>query len=302
MKTIYINYPLRLEQSYEPSYVAIGNFDGIHKGHQQVIKKVVEEAKQHKIKSSVMTFTPHPKEVLGKVTHLAYLTTLEEKLSLIKNMGVDICFVVNFNPAFANISKEDFIYHFLLPLNIKAVTVGFDFRFGRFGQGEPSDFVTAGVFFSVNVIEAFNIADQKISSTNIREEINNGELEKVTQMLDRNYTIMCEPISVIERNRFADISNYSIYCKKNKKIATPKEGMYFSKVRNKNNVFWGFTTFSKKGNQDDVQIIVEIVGNELIYSELQVTLVKKMNDSVVTLKEMFLDQIFEEELTLGLRW
>ncbi|WP_307338360.1 hypothetical protein [Caldalkalibacillus uzonensis] len=136
MQVFHLHYPLNKEQVYLPSSITIGTFDGLHAGHQALIKNAMQVARMRNLACGVITFDPHPREALGITYYGAYLTPLTEKLLLLEKMGVDVVYIVRFDHSFASLEPEDFIHHFLAPLNCRYITVGYDFTFGRYGAGQ----------------------------------------------------------------------------------------------------------------------------------------------------------------------
>lgn len=193
MEVIYLSYPLKLEKKIDPSSMAIGFFDGIHLGHQKVIGKAMASARKLKVKSSVMTFDPHPKQVLGKQFDSDLITTFEEKIKLLDIMGLDIVYVVSFSGIFSKLSSEEFFEKFLIDLNISHITVGFDFTFGRFGGGNAEDLRRmANNLFKVTIVPPIkDINGIKISSTLIKEQLRAGNKSAVNDYLGR-YSIASE--------------------------------------------------------------------------------------------------------------
>ncbi|RKJ36547.1 bifunctional riboflavin kinase/FAD synthetase, partial [Butyricicoccus sp. 1XD8-22] len=138
MNVIHLKYPHQLKEvDTSTSYsLALGFFDGVHRGHQAVIKNAIDKSKELNAKSAVMTFDPHPSIVLGgRKEKVFYITPLQQKINILKEIGVDTVFVVQFTSDFAKLSPEDFINYFIRDLNVVHVTAGFDFTFGSFGKG-----------------------------------------------------------------------------------------------------------------------------------------------------------------------
>ena len=139
MKVIHLKYPHQLKQTAQTTAysLAIGFFDGVHKGHQEVIKSAIAQAKKSGIRSAVMTFDPHPSIVLGgRNERVFYITPLQQKLDTLEALEVDTVFVVHFTSDFAKLSPEQFIQYFIRDLHVKHVTAGFDFSFGAYGKGD----------------------------------------------------------------------------------------------------------------------------------------------------------------------
>ncbi|MGK7378395.1 bifunctional riboflavin kinase/FAD synthetase [Planococcus sp. 1R117A] len=205
MKIIHLSYPnnIRPEEKLGPISLALGFFDGVHKGHQQVIGEAISHAKKHSIQSAVMTFDPHPSVVLGgRKEEVFYITPMQKKLEILNGMGVDICFVVRFTSDFAKLTPEQFIHIFIKELNVVHVTAGFDFSFGCKGEGTMKTMEEAGKgFFSVSTIQKQVDGEEKISSTRIRNLLKSGEVDEVCRLLGRPYRISGTVVNGDKRGR-----------------------------------------------------------------------------------------------------
>jgi len=189
MQVCEISYPIT-EKSYQPIVIAIGYFDGVHLGHQQVIKRACLLAKKLHLPCGVMTFDPHPKEIINSDCKIDQITPVKAKLKHLGNLNVDVTYLVKFTKQFAEITPEQFIREFLLKLNVKGVVVGFDFTFGFKGLGDTDLLIEKGEqFFDVEVVSPLNHYEKKISSTRIRDNLLLGNLLEVSRLLGRNYSI-----------------------------------------------------------------------------------------------------------------
>lgn len=185
-----ISYPIK-EDSHKPTVLAIGYFDGVHLGHQQVIKRAVNIAKERGVACGVMTFEPHPKEVIGDNVHIAKITPLTSKLKQFELLNIDICYVVNFTEELASISPKEFIENFLGKLNVQGVIAGFDFAFGNKGSGNGETLKKeSNGRFSVDIVEPLFSHGEKISSTRIREYLLSGLVVEANDLLGRNYSFI----------------------------------------------------------------------------------------------------------------
>lgn len=173
----------------EPCVLAIGFFDGVHVGHQKVIKRAVQQAKQMNVKAAVMTFLPHPKEVISRGKECVdMLTTFTQKERVIADLGVDLLYVVQFNKDFASITPEQFVQDYLCRLQVKHVVVGFDFTYGKYGKGNVFTLAKDGRGkFNVTVIDKLAYNEEKISSTAIRKKIRDGEIGMANLYLGREF-------------------------------------------------------------------------------------------------------------------
>ncbi|MDX1770436.1 MAG: riboflavin biosynthesis protein RibF [Planococcaceae bacterium] len=210
--------------------LAIGFFDGIHLGHQSVILKAKDVAKEKGIKLAVMTFDPHPSIVLGKRNEqVFYITPMEQKLRLLESMEVDIVFVVRFTSDFAKLSPQEFIEKFIVDLNVKHVTAGFDFSFGSFGQGSMDTMqeLSEGRY-EVNVVQKKTDETEKISSTRIRQELKSGNMDKARALLGRPYQIPGVVVHGDKRGRQIGFPTANIQAQEGSFI--PANGVYAVKM------------------------------------------------------------------------
>ena len=191
MDVIQLKYPHQLVKNGGPYSLAVGFFDGVHLGHQQVINRAIEHAKEKGVKSAVMTFDPHPSIVLGgRNEKVFYITPLEQKIEKLKALGVDTVFVVNFTSDFAKLSPEDFVQFFIKDLHVVHVTAGFDFSFGAFGKGNMELMQQlGGSDFDVTVVDKFEQDEDKVSSTRIRKALQDGDMELAHHLLGRPFEV-----------------------------------------------------------------------------------------------------------------
>jgi len=176
------------KQTAQPVALAIGNFDGVHLGHQALLKRLIAIAQLQHLKSVVMTFEPHPREFFTPDQAPTRLTSLREKLELFAEAGVEQVYVCQFNNRFAKITAEAFMQTIMRDaLNARSVLVGQDFRFGAGRKGTVADFEAAGF----NLVNLPNVEHngQRVSSTAVREALAKGDLVMATTLLGRPYSI-----------------------------------------------------------------------------------------------------------------
>jgi riboflavin kinase/FMN adenylyltransferase len=171
-----------------PLALAIGNFDGVHLGHQALLQNLIDTASAKGLKSAVMTFEPHPREFFAPQQAPARLTSLREKLELFGEAGVEYAYVCPFNRRFAAVTAEDFMQRILREaMKTKTVLVGEDFRFGAGRQGTATDFAKAG--FELINLPQVNIDGKRVSSTAVREALAKADLQTAADLLGRTYSI-----------------------------------------------------------------------------------------------------------------
>jgi riboflavin kinase/FMN adenylyltransferase len=192
VETIYLSHPPHIATEIQAQKVmAFGYFDGVHIGHQKVILTAKELAKQNGMRSSVMTFHPHPSVVLRKehaIHHM--LTPLHEKIEAIEKLGIDELYIVNFSEAFSQLLPQEFVDDYIINLNVKHVVAGFDFSYGKMGKGtmETIPFHSRGQF-THTVIDKVHLQSEKISSSYIRNLLENGQVKDIPDLLGRFYKI-----------------------------------------------------------------------------------------------------------------
>lgn len=176
------------QDKFPPLSLAIGYFDGVHLGHQEVINKAKEMAKKNGWKSACLTFDPSPKAVFGNPDDVLYLTLLEEKISLMEGLQIDYLFIVPFTQDLAGRLPEQFIQEYIIQLHVKHLVAGFDFTYGKFGKGNMDTIEEHGKGnFTVTKIDKVTHDSKKISSTHIRNLIADGRVEEVPDYLGRYY-------------------------------------------------------------------------------------------------------------------
>lgn len=185
-----LHYPGNIEIEHATHYsLAIGFFDGLHKGHQAVITEAKKKADELGIRAAVMTFDPHPSHLFGGGTNkVGYITQYPEKARLLESMGIDTLFIVTFDWALASLSPEQFVEIFMKGLHVKHVTAGFDFTFGSKGAGTMEQMATlSGGAFGTTVVDKVLDDGEKISSTRIRQLLSEGNVEETASLLDRPF-------------------------------------------------------------------------------------------------------------------
>ena len=171
--------------------LTIGVFDGVHPGHQYLIGKMKEKADEAGRLSGVVTFSWHPKALLAPQTELPYLTSLEERVKLIKDLGIDHVIVLSFTAELAHLDAREFVSLLKEHLKMRGLVIGPDFALGRAREGNADLLRSLGqeLGFSVNVVPPVMIGNQVISSTAIRKALAKGEVANVTSMLGRRFQL-----------------------------------------------------------------------------------------------------------------
>lgn len=217
---------IQSDEFYEPTVIALGNFDGVHLGHQTLIKAGLTKAQELNIKLSVLLFDPHPLKVLSPERSLNLLTGKKERLMLFDEQGVDQVLLFPFTPKFAGTSPREFVKDILLTIGVKHVVVGFNYSFGYQGRGKPSDLEELGkeYGFGVNIIQAQKIRDKIISSTEIRKYLLNGEIDLAKEMIGRSPKLSGRVIHGDKRGRTLGFPTANLQVDED--LLIPKNGVY----------------------------------------------------------------------------
>jgi riboflavin kinase/FMN adenylyltransferase len=224
----------RLEDIKEPpknTIITIGNFDGVHLGHQKIIREVVLSAKRHKGTSVVMTFDPHPVKFFHPERDFHLLTLCDEKAKIIEKLGVDILLCVRFDRNFASLMPENFIKDILVDkLQTKEIIIGPDYRFGKGKKGDIELLKKEGkkYGFGVKIIKPVKMKGEVISSTKLRNLIKKGDVKKAGLFLGRPYTI--EGTVVKGTGRGSRLLGFPTANILSGAELIPKEGVYAVKV------------------------------------------------------------------------
>ena len=183
-----------------PCVLAIGNFDGIHLGHQALLKKLTQTAQELNLKAAVMTFEPHPREFFTPESAPARLCSMREKLEFFADADVERVYVCAFNRHFAKISAEDFMQRILREsINAEAVLVGEDFRFGAKRAGSIESFVQER--FNLISLPQVDAGGARVSSTRVRQALADGRLDEASLLLGRSYSISGKVVHGAKRGR-----------------------------------------------------------------------------------------------------
>ncbi|MGN0711954.1 MAG: bifunctional riboflavin kinase/FAD synthetase [Anaerovoracaceae bacterium] len=214
-------------ENVESTVVALGNFDGVHKGHQALIERTVKTARNEGLKSAVFTFANHPKNVNAGELVVKNILYFDEKAKIIENLGVDYLFNIPFDTNIKNMEPVDFIDKILIgKFKMKQAYCGFNYRFGYKAAGTPEVLMHEGIRkgFGIHVLEPFKIDGNLVSSTFIRELIAEGRVDLCEKYMGHNYTIGGEVVvgNKIGRTIGFPTSNLII----DESMVTPSNGVY----------------------------------------------------------------------------
>lgn len=237
--------------------VALGNFDGIHRGHQALIKRAVSIAKEKKLKSAVFTFTDHPRNVLSGKQVVKNIIYEDEKIEILEKMGIDYLFSLDFE-LLKEQSPEDFVDQILIgAFHIDTAVCGFNFTYGYRAEGTPHLLVedAARKGFQVSVVDPVMIRGQVVSSTLIREKILCGELEAASEMLGRTYSIRGTIVRGNQIGRTIGFPTCNITV--DAAMVAPPNGVYVTRARIDDRIFDSMTNIGRKPTVGEYETNIE---------------------------------------------
>lgn len=266
--------------------VTIGTFDGVHLGHQKIMLMLVERAKEIKGVSVVVTYHPHPLEILNK-KHFPYLLTEKvKKEEFLKKMGIDYVLWLDFDMKLANLSPEDFVKNYFVEmLSAKEIIVGYDWHFGKNREGDYHLLKKFEKIYSykTDIVKEVKVENEIISSTKIREYIRKGSIELAKEMLGRDYSILGKVTQGDKIGRQLGFPTTNLQPFEPRKLL-PQCGVYLTKIIYKQNVMWGLTNIGRKPTikKDSRKKFIETYifdFNKKIYSEeIELFMIKKIRD------------------------
>ncbi len=215
----------------EPLALAIGNFDGMHLGHQALLHKLCEHAVAKNLAPAVMTFEPHPREFFTPLNAPARLSNLREKLEYFQHTGIKKVLVCAFNKPFSAITAQDFLSILREKLNANTILVGEDFKFGAKRAGTVDDIKTNG--FDLIPMPSVDFNSERISSTRVRDALFSGNLVLATQLLGRHYSVSGKVVHGAKRGRELGFPTANIHMRHERPALT---GVYAVKLDGLNSV------------------------------------------------------------------
>ncbi|WP_034042150.1 bifunctional riboflavin kinase/FAD synthetase [Wocania ichthyoenteri] len=212
----------------KPTVVTIGTFDGVHIGHQKIVKRLINAGKLEGLKSVILTFFPHPRMVLQKDSSIKLINTIDERHAILDALGLDYLLIKKFTKEFSRLSAEDFVKQILVDkLHAKKVIIGYDHRFGRNRNADIEDLKRFGntYNFEVEEISAQDINDVAVSSTKIRKALNDGDIARANMFLGYAFMITGAIVKGKGLGRQLGFSTANIKVEEDYKLI-PKYGSY----------------------------------------------------------------------------
>jgi riboflavin kinase/FMN adenylyltransferase len=228
-------------QATEGCSLTIGTFDGVHIGHREIIDRLVKSAREKNHLAVVLTFFPHPRMVLQKDTSIRLIDTLKEKQQLLSDLGVDVVVIHPFSKEFSRQTADEFTRDILVKaFNIEHLIIGYDHRFGRNREATVDDLINAGETygFTVEKIEAQEIASVNVSSTKIRTALENGKMKIATDYLNRPFRLSGKVIEGEKIGRTIGFPTANLQIEEEYKLM-PCDGVYFIQSQLENTLVYG---------------------------------------------------------------
>jgi riboflavin kinase/FMN adenylyltransferase len=273
---------------FKHAVITIGNFDGVHIGHQALFYEVIERAHGMDGTSIAITFEPHPLRVLKKSASPPLITMFEQKVELIERSGIDALISIPFTLEFAAISARSFVEDFLVrKIGMRAIVVGEDYAFGKNREGDIGllNSLAPGLGFEVIVtgmIRTLQGTLERISSTAIRELVQAGDMQQACRMLGRHFQI--RGTVVAGRDRGGKLLGFPTANLKWEDELCPRTGIYAVTVESEGHLFQGVANIGYSPTFDDRQFTVEVHildFKESIYGHrIRVNFIKRIRDEI----------------------
>lgn len=269
------------------SVVTVGTFDGLHLGHKEIIDKLLEKSRELNTVSVVVTFDPHPREVVASDGSVDLITSTKEKIEILSGLGVDYVYIIEFNKEFSALSADEFIRKYIVEkLNAVYVVLGYDHKFGKDRQGDEALLKKIGTEagFNITIVSPKKTDDNVISSTKIRNAVSSGNIENANKYLGRNYAISGKVTEGAKRGRTLGFPTANVgYYGKNKLI--PATGVYAVICYLKGQKFYGVLNIGCRPTFDDTfSLVIEahlFDFNQNVYGEeIKVEFLKKLRNEI----------------------
>jgi len=270
--------------SSKKAIATIGTFDGVHIGHQKIIEKLIQEAKNTDCESVILTFFPHPRMVLHETSSIKLLNTIKEKSDLLEKMGLDNLIIHPFDKEFSNLSAEEFVKTILVDaFNIQKIIIGYDHRFGKNRAANIDDLIGFGkkYGFEVEQISAQEIDSVSVSSTKIRISISNGNIAVANEFLGYDYIITGKVISGKQLGRTIGFPTANLQIEESYKLI-PKNGVYIVKSNLNEKTVFGIMNIGLNPTVNGENLSIEVhfldFNFDLYHTEISVSVIDSIRD------------------------
>jgi riboflavin kinase / FMN adenylyltransferase len=270
----------------KPAATTVGTFDGVHLGHVKIIDSLKELSQKDNLKSTLITFDPHPRVVLQQTPPFKtkLLTKIDERLELLQNQGLDQVIIAKFSRQFSELSYKEFMKNILVEkVNTKVLVVGYDHGFGKDRSGNFDEMSKISKEFNFDVVRetAITINEQTVSSSKIRELIDNGNVKDAASMLGRKYTVNGVVIKGEGRGKKLNFPTANLQITNDYKLF-PKEGVYAVDCVIHDKIYRGMSNIGIKPTFGGVQKTIEInildFDDDIYGEKIEVQFIQRMRD------------------------
>ena len=268
----------------KPAILTIGTFDGVHFGHQKILRNLVVEAKKENLCAIVLTFFPHPRMVLQKETQLKMIDTLEEKTKLLEQLGVEVLIVQPFTMEFSRMTAIEYTRDILVNgIRISKLIIGYDHRFGRNREATVEDLKQFGMDynFTVEEIPAQDIESIAVSSTKVRNAIDSGEIKKANQYLGRPFSLNGTIVEGDKIGREMGYPTANLEIEEDYKLK-PQNGVYLVQTSLVDKKYFGMMNVGKRptvsGKKTRIETYFFDFKGDLYGKKLRIELLEKIRD------------------------
>ena len=240
--------------------VTIGTFDGVHVGHQSILKNLIKTSKESNTKSVLFTFFPHPRVVIQKKSNIKLINTLEEKIELLKKTGLDYLIIHPFDKEFSKLTSLEFVKNILIDkLNVQNLVIGYDHHFGKNREGNFDQLLTYSKKYNFNIqeISAQDIGNTTVSSTKIRKAIEKGEIRKASNYLGYEFMLTGKIVEGEKLGTKLGFPTANIYIEDPYKII-PKTGVYLVKSELNTITYFGMMNIGYRPTIDGKNQTIEV--------------------------------------------
>lgn len=271
-------------KSKNKTIVTLGTFDGMHIGHQAILNKLKLHKQMYGYETVVLTFFPHPRMVLKTDNKISLLNTIDERIHLIDQFGIDHLVVQEFTQDFANLSAEDFVKNILVDqFNIGKIIIGYDHRFGKNRSADIHDLIKFGnkYHFDVEQISAEELNNVSVSSTKIRKALNEGDVALAKTCLGYPYMITGTVVTGKQLGRTIGYPTANIKVNEDYKLI-PAIGVYVVGVTLKNKEYYGMLSIGTNptvgGTEQTIEVNIFDFKEDIYAQEITVYFLEKIRD------------------------
>ncbi|MEJ1223147.1 bifunctional riboflavin kinase/FAD synthetase [Sediminicola sp. 1XM1-17] len=291
-----------------PTAITIGTFDGVHIGHRKILERLINNAKLLDLKSTVLTFFPHPRMVLQQQADIKLLNTIEEKAKILRETGLDNLIIHPFTKEFSRLSATEFVQDILVDsLGTKKIIIGYDHRFGRNRNANITDLIEFGksMGFDVEEIPAQEIDDVSVSSTKIRTALLEGDIETANNYLGYPYMLTGTVSKGKGLGRQINFPTANLHIPEEYKLI-PKKGVYVVKSTIEGQTVFGMMNIgynpTVSGTEKSIETHFFDFENNLYDKKIQIDILERIRDEhkFDTLEELKAQLLADKKTSLAI--